>query len=491
MSLGGTRLSALPIPQPLPDDDEDVHWALSTASALWARGEAQEALKWLRRAAETASDQNNDERALVLFKAAAECTAHLSSKAPGASPAASVPQPGPTSQPPPRGSSFPPPQPEGPRASAPPPLPHRSSPPPLRRGDRASLPPGSMGPVSAMAPTAAAPPAKGPSTHPTVQPMSRGPSGTGGGSTAGPGIDPNAPLPRGGKTLLSGSVRDNPNVTQAKTLASNAGFEQALARAQAAVNESHTRATLTGATRTPTNAPRDVGRATSLGIGPHDAAATGAQPPPADEKERSPKSGRRNTRTGRRSNPSIGPSEPSTAAPQTTAPEPATQPFVRLPGGVTTKRFEDEVTVEHERAPVVVRFDDLDEKTNVLTNVPVPDEAPPPSAGRRRRTATDPAATRVLSPKERAESIAQSMPPQEDRRSSSEPPPSPGMRDISRITAFRVALVTDAERGTVEVLPLVPNEPAPAGLVTAILVPVDGTSSAQIADILGRRRRGS
>ncbi len=335
-----------------------------------------------------------------------------------------------------------------------------------------------------MAPTAAAPPMKGPST-----------------STAGPGIDPNAPLTRGGKTLLSGAVRDNPNVTQAKTLASNAGFEQALARAQAAVNESHTRATLTGAARTPTNAPRDVGRATSLGIGPHDA-ATGAQPPPAEEKERSPKSGRRNTRTGRRSNPSIGTSEPSAAAPQTTAPptprmkdapapnEPATQPFVRLPGGVTTKRFEDEVTVEHERAPVVVRFDDLDEKTNVLTNVPVPDEAPPPSAGRRRRTATDPAATRVLSPKERAESLAQSIPPQEERRSS-EPPPSPGMRDISRITAFRVALVTDAERGTVEILPLVPNEPAPAGLVTAILVPVDGTSSAQIADILGRRRRGT
>ncbi len=353
-----------------------------------------------------------------------------------------------------------------------------------------------------MAPTAAAPPVKGPSTHPTVQPTSRGPSGTGGGSTAGPGIDPNAPITRGGKTLLSGSVRDNPNVTQAKTLASNAGFEQALARAQAAVNESHTRATLTGATRTPTNAPRDVGRATSLGIGPHDA-ATGAQPPPAEEKERSPKSGRRNTRTGRRSNPSIGASEPSTAAAPPTprmkdapglgsAPnEPATQPFVRLPGGVTTKRFEDEVTVEHERAPVVVRFDDLDEKTNVLTNVPVPDEAPPPSAGRRRRTATDPAATRVLSPKERAESIAQSIPPHEERRSSSEPPPSPGMRDISRITAFRVALVTDAERGTVEVLPLVPNEPAPAGLVTAILVPVDGTSSAQIADILGRRRRGT
>ena len=43
---------ALPIPEPRPDDHEDVHWQLSTASALWARGESAEALKWLRRAAD-------------------------------------------------------------------------------------------------------------------------------------------------------------------------------------------------------------------------------------------------------------------------------------------------------------------------------------------------------------------------------------------------------------------------------------------------------
>ena len=46
-----------PIPTPRLDDDEDVHWALSTASALWGRGERTEALKWLRRAAEQASAQ--------------------------------------------------------------------------------------------------------------------------------------------------------------------------------------------------------------------------------------------------------------------------------------------------------------------------------------------------------------------------------------------------------------------------------------------------
>lgn len=61
-----------PIPAPKSDDDEDVSWALSTASALWGRGESSEALKWLRRAAETASDANRDLRAVELFKAAAE-----------------------------------------------------------------------------------------------------------------------------------------------------------------------------------------------------------------------------------------------------------------------------------------------------------------------------------------------------------------------------------------------------------------------------------
>ena len=37
-----------PIPNPLPNDEEDVSWTLSTAGALWARGERPEALKWLR-----------------------------------------------------------------------------------------------------------------------------------------------------------------------------------------------------------------------------------------------------------------------------------------------------------------------------------------------------------------------------------------------------------------------------------------------------------
>lgn len=454
-----------PIPKPLPDDDEDVHWALSTATALWARGEAQEALKWLRRAAETASDANNDERALTLFKAAADCTALLTARGPGVSPAAaSAPAVSSESQRPSQAAVTP-------RSSVPPPLP-----PNRRGGDRASIP----GPVSAMAPTAAAPPMhpQPPSGRPSAPPSP--PARRGSGSDAA-SLAP--VVPSGGKTMVSGSVR-GPNVSGAKTLASNAGFEQALARAQAAISMS--REARAQETR-------------------------GQQGAGAQQETRAPKSQRRSTtRNGRRSNPAID-AGPMTANPPTpkmfseaeakAAAHAAGASSVASPseGAVTnrisqtppvkTKRFEDEITVEHERAPVVVRFDDLDEKTNVLANVPIPEDAPPSSTGRRRRTATDPGATRILSAKERADNVAQAVRQENaERRTTSEPPPS-GSRDLSRITSFRVALVADAERGTVEVMPLIPNEPSPAGLVTAILVPIDGTSSSQIAEILGRRKR--
>src|SRR6185503_8986818 len=42
------------LPEPHPNDDEDVVWGLSTASALWARGERRDAIVWLRRAADAA-----------------------------------------------------------------------------------------------------------------------------------------------------------------------------------------------------------------------------------------------------------------------------------------------------------------------------------------------------------------------------------------------------------------------------------------------------
>lgn len=106
-----------PIPPPRLDDDEDVHWALSTAGALWGRGERTEALKWLRRAAEQASDVNADKRALELFKAAAE----MANQVNGAS---APPPPAPPAPP------TPPPAEVAPRAPGPPPVPQRASIPP-------------------------------------------------------------------------------------------------------------------------------------------------------------------------------------------------------------------------------------------------------------------------------------------------------------------------------------------------------------------------
>lgn len=66
-----------PIPQVQADDHEDVSWALSTAEATWNRGDRADALKWLRRAAEAASEAEADDRALQLAKAAAEIATNL------------------------------------------------------------------------------------------------------------------------------------------------------------------------------------------------------------------------------------------------------------------------------------------------------------------------------------------------------------------------------------------------------------------------------
>lgn len=66
-----------PIPGTLPDDHEDVSWALSTARTTWDRGEHMDALKWLRRAAEAASEAEADDRALQLAKAAADLTTRI------------------------------------------------------------------------------------------------------------------------------------------------------------------------------------------------------------------------------------------------------------------------------------------------------------------------------------------------------------------------------------------------------------------------------
>ncbi len=82
------------IPAPKKSDHEDVAWALSTAEAQWTQGERAEAIKWLRRAAEAASEVEDDTRALELAKAIAELTAS-SPPPPPSRPPASVQLPRP------------------------------------------------------------------------------------------------------------------------------------------------------------------------------------------------------------------------------------------------------------------------------------------------------------------------------------------------------------------------------------------------------------
>lgn len=93
----------MPIPLPTETDHEDVSWALSTAEATWKRGERADALKWLRRAAEAASEAEDDDRALALAKAAAELASELDGPKPPPAAQIKPPQPmlGAPSRPPP------------------------------------------------------------------------------------------------------------------------------------------------------------------------------------------------------------------------------------------------------------------------------------------------------------------------------------------------------------------------------------------------------
>src|SRR5437764_288132 len=60
------------IPEAIDSDIEDVVWALQTAASLWKRNERVDAIVWLRRAAQAAGEAQDDDRALVLARDAAE-----------------------------------------------------------------------------------------------------------------------------------------------------------------------------------------------------------------------------------------------------------------------------------------------------------------------------------------------------------------------------------------------------------------------------------
>jgi hypothetical protein len=68
--MEGPVLTPEGIPQPLDADDDDVAWALQTAAVQWKRGAFADAIVWLRRAAESAVQVDQFERAQVINVAA-------------------------------------------------------------------------------------------------------------------------------------------------------------------------------------------------------------------------------------------------------------------------------------------------------------------------------------------------------------------------------------------------------------------------------------
>lgn len=79
------------LPQADSADTDAVQMALQAAQTLWSRGDTTESLRWLKRAAESASDEGADLRSLQLAKAAAELRAKLFPTASEAPPASARP----------------------------------------------------------------------------------------------------------------------------------------------------------------------------------------------------------------------------------------------------------------------------------------------------------------------------------------------------------------------------------------------------------------
>jgi hypothetical protein len=122
------------IPSPSRADADAVITALETAAVFQAKGDGREAMRWLRRAAESASDAGDDPRALSLSRIAADLQEELNAvKSQTATP---PPLPSSPSSPPlesrPRVSYPPPPSARAPRPSTPPRLSQAPRPPSSR-----------------------------------------------------------------------------------------------------------------------------------------------------------------------------------------------------------------------------------------------------------------------------------------------------------------------------------------------------------------------
>jgi hypothetical protein len=121
-----------------PSDSEEVKWALSTAGALLGRGERAEAIKWVRRAAEQASDDGADDRSIELARVVGELATIVASAPPPPRAASAAPPPEAPAPPPVPEAPAPPPPPAAP-APPPPDRAAPSKPPPLAPADLAEL----------------------------------------------------------------------------------------------------------------------------------------------------------------------------------------------------------------------------------------------------------------------------------------------------------------------------------------------------------------
>jgi hypothetical protein len=121
------------IPPPDPADNGEVTEALDVAGQLWRTGNHQDAIRWVRRAAEAADQAGDSQRMSALARAGADLEQSLTAAPPTSS---SPPPPVRTSTPPPlptRPASLPPPRESSSRmrAKTPPPLSSKTTPPPL------------------------------------------------------------------------------------------------------------------------------------------------------------------------------------------------------------------------------------------------------------------------------------------------------------------------------------------------------------------------
>ncbi|MGE0322439.1 MAG: hypothetical protein AB7K71_23960 [Polyangiaceae bacterium] len=88
-------------PRPEPGDPEELSWALQTAHNMWSQGDAREAVRWLQRAALTATEIGMNQRGQSIAQLATHLRSTTRSQPPGTPAAAQAPQLTPTPQRPP------------------------------------------------------------------------------------------------------------------------------------------------------------------------------------------------------------------------------------------------------------------------------------------------------------------------------------------------------------------------------------------------------